>query len=497
MIEGQNGNQFVRSYLQVHLDRCDGKTLGELDVAHAFDKAIGKRKVTGIAGDVVEKSVLSLRSNPKQEPDIVVDGVKYEVKTTGVRKPRKSGDGWEAKEPMSITAVSPETITGEDYSISAFWHKVEHLLLFYYHYDSKKVVSAAEYAAFPLLGHQFHEYEDFTIEEREMLENDWLRVRNFIHYLQENYSSYEDEYPRISHDLRKTLFLLDTAPKWPNRPRFRFKRTFVSSIVQRFFAKQKLVRKLKLESLPGKIVDYKDLDEKCFQIQKQYGGKTVGDLCDTFSIDVPKQLKSIAEPVIVRMFGGSSKSMRKVELFRKLGVWGKSFVITQDGGRTEDAKFFTIDFDEFFDDRIEFEDSQFYEFFSSTRILLAVFKEPSPEAPLIDNQFVRFETLVFDDSFIYKNVRPVWNRIRELIRTNQLVDVPVIDKTGKQRRNKNGELSSAPNFPKSSEGVVFVRGTGTDSKDKRECVNGVRMYYQQVWLKGSYIAELIQETVIF
>ena len=28
-----------------------------------------------------------------------------------------------------------------------------------------------------------------------------------------------------------------------------------------------------------------------------------------------------------------------------------------------------------------------------------------------------------------------------------------------------------PNLPKSSEGIVFVRGTGVDSSDKRECVN--------------------------
>ena len=57
----------------------------------------------------------------------------------------------------------------------------------------------------------------------------------------------------------------------------------------------------------------------------------------------------------------------------------------------------------------------------------------------------------------------------------------------------NGEISSAPNLPKSSEGIVFVRGTGVDSSDKRECVNGIKMYYQQVWLKGSYLAERVNQ----
>ena len=44
-----------------------------------------------------------------------------------------------------------------------------------------------------------------------------------------------------------------------------------------------------------------------------------------------------------------------------------------------------------------------------------------------------------------------------------------------------------------SKGVVFVRGTGVDSSDKRECVNGVRMYCQQVWIKGSYFAERVNQ----
>jgi hypothetical protein len=44
-----------------------------------------------------------------------------------------------------------------------------------------------------------------------------------------------------------------------------------------------------------------------------------------------------------------------------------------------------------------------------------------------------------------------------------------------------------------SKGVVFVRGTGVDSFDKRECVNGVRMYSQQVWFKGSYFAERVNQ----
>lgn len=493
MIDGQEGNRFRREPLVAHLDSCEGKTLGTLDVNHAFRKTDGHPKVTGIAGNVVEQSVLFLQPNSKQEPDIIVDGIKYEVKTTGVRVSRKDESRLEAKEPMSITAVSPKTITAEDYWNSAFWHKVEHLLLFYYLYDSRKRVLAADYAAFPLLSYQFHEYADFTLEEQQTLERDWTKVRNFIHYLQEQYPcNYEDQYPRISHDLRKTLMLLDTAPKWPNPPRFRFKRTFVTSIYQRHVEE----RKSALEKLPQDYVEIRDIEDKCGSLTAQYKGKSVEWLCSHLGIPVKKELKSITEPVIIKMFGGSRKKMRDVDLFSKIGLVGKSIVLTRKGSRTEDTKFFTIDFSEFSNPNLTFEDSQFYEFFSTCRILFVVFEEPSIEAPLTRNRFMGFKMITFDEDFIETHVRPVWNRIRELIQTKTLVDEPVCDKFGRQRVNKNGELSSAPNFPKSSEGLVFVRGTGTDSRDKRELVNGIRMYYQQVWVKGSYLAELLEDVLL-
>lgn len=49
---------------------------------------------------------------------------------------------------------------------------------------------------------------------------------------------------------------------------------------------------------------------------------------------------------------------------------------------------------------------------------------------------------------------------------------------------KTGIPMTAPNWPKSRDGVLFVRGTGTDANDKPVTVNGVRMYRQNVWIKG-------------
>ena len=151
--EDVGANQYRCSWVELEGKLVDatGKTLGEVDTAHVFDITRTNPKVTGIAGDVVEQSVIGYPANSDQEPDLVIDGVETELKTTGLRRSKK-GKGFEAKEPMSITAVSLETIAGEDFRSSNFWHKLEHMLIVYYLYDSETTVPAAEYANFPIEG---------------------------------------------------------------------------------------------------------------------------------------------------------------------------------------------------------------------------------------------------------------------------------------------------------------------------------------------------------
>lgn len=478
-----NIHEFKREDLIRRLEYYLNKTLGEADVNNVFDKTKTNPKVTGIAGDVVEQSILGYPADNRQEPDLLVDGVKTELKTTGIRYSKKEKDKYEAKEPMSITAVSPDTIIQETFDDSNFWHKLEHLLLVYYLYASPVTVTAAEYANFPIKGYEFYEFDD---ADKDILRNDWTTVRDFIAFLQANYEDYQDEYPRLSSELRSKLLFIDTAPKWPHPPRFRLKRSVVTNIVQEHFGQS-------LEQLPGKYSSYSDIDAKCHQLTDIHAGRTVEKLSQILSVSGRLDGKAISEQLIVRMFDGQAKKMQKVELFNKIGLLAKSVVLTQNGLRTEDMKLFCIDFEEVCNKDIEFENSSFYSYFADSQMLCIVFEEPSTEAPFKDNTFLGFKRLVFSHDFIQENVLPVWNRIRELIFTNQLEDVVVVNKkTGQPRVNpKTGTVQSAPNFPKASDGNIFVRGSSSDSTFKPEVVNGIHMYKQYIWIKGSYIADCL------
>ena len=168
-------HQFSKNRLIDILDACLNKTLGEVDVSNVFKKTETNPKITGIAGMVIEQSVLGYPADSRQEPDLIVDNQHVELKTTGIRYAKKKGDcAYEAKEPMSITAVSPDKIVKEEFGDSNFWHKLAKLLLVYYLYNSDSTVTAAKYADFPIKGYQFYE---FSKEDQAILEQDWSLVR--------------------------------------------------------------------------------------------------------------------------------------------------------------------------------------------------------------------------------------------------------------------------------------------------------------------------------
>ena len=105
------------------------------------------------------------------------------------------------------------------------------------------------------------------------------------------------------------------------------------------------------------------------------------------------------------------------------------------------------------------------------------------------NKFLGFQRLVFSENFINTTVRLCWNDTRNKVINNTLEDVITRRKDGKPVKLQNGEISSAPNFIKSSQNAVFIRGGGQDSssKNKTETVNGIKMLPQFIWLKGEAV----------
>lgn len=480
--KGQQKHYFARFDLDNMLNEVRGKTLGEVDRANVFEITKTNPKVTGIAGDVVEQSILGYPADSRQEPDLIVDGEEVELKTTGLRRSKKD-KGLEAKEPMSITAVSLGTIVKESFYTSNFWHKLKSLLIVYYLYDSEKTVTADEYARFVIKGHQFHVFEP---EEEETLKNDWQLVHDYVERVQTESKTDEElkeGYAKLSSALRSELMMIDTAPKYPNPPRFRLKRSAVTFMARKVFKDQ-------MEMLPVSFSSFSELDSVLRPLVERYRGKTVSEAYRGLHID-GKPAKSASEKMLVAMLGGKGK-VNNIDLFVKAGIKVKSIVLSKDGGRTEDMKLVGIDFNELIR-CASYEESMLREYLASP-FVFAVFQEPSAKAPMGENVFLGFKRFAFDDAFVDGDARTVWTECRELIDSEALRETPVLDKkTGRPRVNKAGTITTMLNFPKSKDHILFVRGTGSDSTDKPECVNGIKMYRQQFWVRGNYMVDQLAQ----
>ena len=492
-VHTEKDNEFTHIELECILNACENKTLGFLDRMQVFAKALKNPKITGIAGDVIEQSVLGMKQNSRQAPDLEVDGEEIELKTTGLRAENETE--YYAKEPVTITAVSIDRIVKEDeFDTSTLWHKLQRILFVYYHYSSDTTVKALGYKEFKVLSYQF--YAPSPID-RARYESDWTIVRDYLRDVQATYENPEEGYPLLSTSINPRLVVLDTAPKYPHSPRFRIKRAYFTLIVKQHFAD----RQESLELLDRNYVSFAQLDEKLHAISDRFVGKSVKEIADALSI-TGKIDKSIAERLIVAMFGGQSKKLGKVELFKAFNVDGYSIALSKKDGRTEDTKMCAIDFDEVMDDK-PFEESDFYNYYHDKTFLFFVLKETQIESKakgnvqhveFAKNEFKGFKRIHFTDDFIYENVKPVWDKIRELIGHGTLRFVPELKADGTPVINKTGEVKGAPNFPKSSEGCIFVRGTSTDSSNKPLSINGIPMYYQNLWIRGDKIVDMLNES---
>ena len=501
-----NSHFFHKDDLIRLLDSIENKTLGSVDKKNVFARTVENPKITGIAGDVIEQSVLGYPADRDQRPDLNVDGILVELKTTGIRE---AGRGKKkeiaAKEPASITAVSIDKIAQEPFGDSAFYHKIENMLFVFYHYDSKVTVRAAAYANFLIRGYLFYHFSEDSLE---IIRKDWQEIHDFIADIQSKYSEEEAKkyYPDLSTKVNKKLVYLDTAPKYPHAPRIRLRKRVVTMIVQEKFGKY-------LEPLPDKYFGYQDVIEKCREISNKYKNKSIGEILNMqgveFDTSKKHQTKQFAEQAIVKMFGGKAKKMSQIELFQNFGIVGKSVAIKNNETRTEDMKMFAVDFDEllekeFEDENLdslrlkEFEDSALYNYLHDNKLLCIVFQEDKADSNgyinLYDNKFLGFKLLELDVPALLESARKIWEEARDTIINDKLCDVPVLLKNGKIRYTPKTKVPmTAPNLPKSEENLVFFRGSGKNASKKTQVVNGVKMLKQYYWIKGTYIVGKMNE----
>lgn len=496
------------------LEDAKGRTLGEIDRngANIFLTTKDKPKITGIAGSIVEQSLFGYKPDNNQECDIQIDGILTELKTTGIRIPKselkvaKTKGGTEynkhfkAKEGISITGVTFNPYPQTNFEKSHFWEKAENLLLVFYEYTAYKPVLAAEYERFKIIDYCFNK---FTQTEKNQLRSDWEKVRDFLVPVYEMYPNVEERNQHLegfTRKLRPNLLLIELVPAFKNKknshshPRYRLKKTFVDTIVKNHFCND-----TKEVDLEKSFASFNELDKKCHDLSMLYSNKTFNELKVLLDIKSDVLNKDFGAKCILKMFDAQCSELKQIKDFQKAGIICRTITLSPKNRKTEDMKLDSIDFEEWTNRDVDFEESEIFNFFVEHSLLCPIFQEceiteeikSSKEEIRGLTKFLGFKRLSFDDDFICSDVKKTWESVRRLVHTNTLIWEYVIDKDGNKKMNKSGSYAGAPNLPKSSEFNVFCRGGATDSSDKyrTEFVNGIKMLPQSFWIKGTFIVE--------
>lgn len=470
-------HSYTRQDLDTRFTAIIGKSIAEADTAGVLTSPKAKKN-KGRIGAVIEQSVLGYPADSDQRPDLDVDGEPWELKATGLIATARGKKSWRAKESMSITAVSPNRIVRESFSTSTFWHKAERLLIVYYLYVRPGKGVAVEYANFEFKGYDFHIW---SVTDRARLESDWTVIRDYVRDALE--TDREAKMPGLSTLVNPQLLYLDTSPKYPHPPRFRLKASLVTQM-----ARERLNDNLEMIPDQDGLGSMSSVRAYLHQLTSLYADETLAGLAGLYNLPFEtksgRENKSLAEQVIVRLFTGHAGKISQVPLFQKAGLLFKTVTLTPTGGRTEDMKLNpAIDFDELTDPDANFEDSSFAAPFIDSTLIVVILQEQWPNCPLRFCRFRGFKSLWL--GACYDQAETLWHAMRDLVFTNRLIDASILKKDGTPRTApKTGLPMTAPNWPKSHSGTLFVRGTGTDATDKPIEVNGIHMYRQNVWLKG-------------
>ena len=506
--------KFNKGELISLLNNIINKTFKEIDTSNVLHRAIDNPKITGIAGDIIEQSVFGYNPNSEQLPDIIIDNEEYELKTTGLRKNvnKNKDTEYTAKENITITAVSLKKIINQEFETSFFWHKASKILFVLYEYSSNKPVPALEYGNFKIINYFINE---FSPEDKSLLKEDWLIVRDYLRDVDDNYKNNNDEeelkegYANLSTKINKILICIDTAPKYPNPPRFRFKKKFINTIIQAHLHPEYY------DDFDSSIKTPDDILKKCKMLTILHKNKTVYDLLLELDLDKyinnDKELKNITEVIIINMFGGKSKSLSKIEVFEKFGYIPKTIRFNSKWKPREDMKLFSVNFDSYTlnssDEDLCYENSEIYEYFNNTRFMFMVFQESTieeinsneifrnkqyNERDMITNKFIGFVPVNISNYDFNIEGEKTWNYILDLVQNNKFKVQEKVNLKGEVIVNKkSNNFQEVNNLPKSKSFNFFVRGGASTSKDKNETLNGYQIMKQYYWFHKKYISEII------
>lgn len=419
-----------------------------------------KKRNKGNLGQIIEEKFFHYECNSDSRADFHDAGVELKVTPYKINK----NGSISAKERLILTMIDYFSVVNESFEDSHMWRKSRLILLIYYLWQ-QDIKQNIDYK----IGYS----RLFTPPEQDLMiiKHDYQVIVEKIragraHELSEADTLYLGAAPKASTsaDRRKQPFGDELA-----KPRaFAFKNSYMTYVLNTYI-------------LPGKQT-YEPImsDETSDSFEEYvtgkiagYRGRTVGDLCMEFDIDIEKKPKSLEAMLAYRILGIKGN---RAEEFEKANVVVKTIRVGSNGKIKESMSFPAFKFKELIQE--EWEDSTFGNYLRETRFLFVVYKfDENGELRLKGSQFWN---IPYDD--LENEVKQVWEKTVDVIKEGLRVDI-----VNGVRRN---------NLPKASENrVSHVRPHAQNANDTYELPDG-RMYPKQCfWLNNSYILSQLDDAL--
>ena len=433
--------------------REDSTPYGSSEVAET-------KRNKGNLGQIIEEKFFHYECNSDSRADFYEAGVELKVTPYKINQ----NGSLSAKERLILTMIDYYQVVNETFEESHLWNKSRLILLVYYLY-MKEIKYNLDYK----IGYS----RLFTPPEQDVkiIRHDYYIIISKIkagkaHELSEGDTLYLGAAPKAaaSKDRRKQPFSDE-----PAKPRaFAFKNSYMTYVLNNYIVPGKatyepIVQDEAVDSFEDYVVEKID----------RYRGRSIGDLCTEFEIEIEKKPKNLEAMLAYRILGIKGNH---AEEFEKASIAVKTIRIGKNDKIKESMSFPTFRFKELIEE--EWEDSTFGNYLRETRFLFVVYKFDKEN--VLRLRGCQFWNIPYED--LETDVRNVWEKTKKVIRD------------GLEVKMVNGRRTN--NLPKASENpVCHVRPHAQNAQDTYELPDGRQYPKQCFWLNNTYIYDQIDEEI--
>lgn len=435
-----------KDWIQLKCEEIKNKYLYELLDKRIIDKI--KKTNKGAFGSLIEKEIFKLNSGNKSIPDFEWQGI--ELKCAPLKLIEKNDNDkllYTPKERVSLMNINFFKVSKQiNFFKSHLFEKCNHILFIFYLYDTN------------ILKCKIIDYYFYKIK------NDW------------NFLTIENDYKTIinkintgfAHMLSESdTQLLGASTTGSGRNKDYKKQPYSAELAKarRFSFKPVQIRNI-LKQMNTKNCSY--LYNDLYNTLSNYFGRSLSELAKICNID--SLSKSAKSKIITKLLNVKNYS----EYFSKYSLNKCMFknVVLHNGIPKEEIGLINVNFEEFKNQKIDFEDSELFNFLINLKIIFVEWTEKNNETVLTNIN-------IFDVPEMWmENAKQVWKHTKKLFLNSKCISYT--------EKNK-----CYYNFIKKSDNLIFhVRPHDSKRIDRFYMPNGDGLCRFQYWLNKSEIAKL-------